>query len=213
MAVGFGRNYKEAGLRAKSSLLKNFNMVIADYTRQWKLLQADFMSLAQTPCKGTDLYRVSTAVLKLHESKRFPGGIIASLSIPWGPAKGDNDTGGYHLVWSRDLVETAEALIAAGNTASANQTLAYLMATQDKDGHWFQNMWLDGAQHWTGIQMDEVAFPILLADSLRRQHSLNGLNPWLMVKKAASYITRNGPVTQEDGWDRKWRISTVYSCR
>ena len=48
----------------------------------------------------------SAAVLRVHESKSFRGGVIASLSIPWGFNKGDDDLGGYHLVWPRDLVET-----------------------------------------------------------------------------------------------------------
>ena len=40
--------------------------------------------------------------------------IIASLSIPWGFSKGDDDLGGYHLVWPRDLVETAGGFLAVG---------------------------------------------------------------------------------------------------
>ena len=48
----------------------------------------------------------------MHEAKRFVGGTIASLSIPWGFSKGDNDIGGYHLVWARDLVEAAGGFLA-----------------------------------------------------------------------------------------------------
>ena len=51
-------------------------------------------------------------VLRTHEDKRVEGGVIASLSIPWGFSKGDNDLGGYHLIWPRDLVETAGAFLA-----------------------------------------------------------------------------------------------------
>jgi len=39
------------------------------------------------------------------------------MSIPWGETKGDSDLGGYHLVWTRDLVKSASALLAAGRTA------------------------------------------------------------------------------------------------
>ena len=97
------------------------------------------------------------------------GGIIASLSIPWGFNKGDEDLGGYHLVWPRDLVETAGALIAGKATVDALRVLRYLEATQEADGHWAQNLWLDGRPYWGGIQMDETAFPILLLDLLRRE--------------------------------------------
>jgi glucoamylase len=66
-----------------------------------------------------DLYRISTAVVCAHEAKSFLGGIIASLSIPWGFARGDNDLGGYHLVWPRGLVEAAGGLLAAGGHDNA----------------------------------------------------------------------------------------------
>src|SRR5690625_4092447 len=42
------------------------------------------------------------------------GAIVASMSIPWGATKGDKDIGGYHMVWSRDLVETSGGLLAMG---------------------------------------------------------------------------------------------------
>jgi GH15 family glucan-1,4-alpha-glucosidase len=61
-----------------------------------------------------DLAQKSLAVLRTHESKSAPGALIASLAIPWGFNQGDNDQGGYHLVWSRDMVETAGGLLAAG---------------------------------------------------------------------------------------------------
>ena len=41
------------------------------------------------------------------------------MSIPWGETKGDNDLGGYHLVWTRDLVQSATALLATGQTEHA----------------------------------------------------------------------------------------------
>jgi glucoamylase len=200
LALAFGRNAAEAGQRARRALMQDFDSVLNDYVNEWKETQAKFLDLEETN-NGTDLYRVSTAALKIHEAKRFPGGIIASLSIPWGYDKGDDDLGGYHLVWSRDLVEAAGALLAAGDAAGACQTLSFLMSTQEADGHWPQNMWLDGRPYWSGVQMDEAAFPILLADVLRRMNKLNGLNPWSMVRQAASFLVRNGPVTQQDRWE------------
>ena len=142
--------------------------------------------------------------MRSHESKDFLGGVIASLSIPWGFNKGDEDLGGYHLVWPRDLVETAFGLLAAGAEPDALRILRYLEVTQEPDGHWAQNMWLDGRPYWNGMQMDEAAFPILLVDMLRR-HSpfvLGDLQRWwTLVSRAAGYILRNGPVTQQDRWE------------
>ena len=142
--------------------------------------------------------------MRTHESKDFLGGIIASLSIPWGFNKGDEDLGGYHLVWPRDLVETAGALLAAGAPTDAVRVLRYLEATQEADGNWAQNMWLDGRPYWSGIQMDETAFPVLLLDLLRREapETLGNLQRWWpMVRKAVTFILRNGPVTQQDRWE------------
>jgi glucoamylase len=201
LALAFGRDAAEAGQRARASLLEDFDVVVERYQRGWEEYQAECVQLDQTRGGGFDLYRVSTAVLKTHESKGFRGGMVASLSVPWGFAKGDDDLGGYHLVWPRDLVESAGGLLAAGDTGSARQTLRYLMSTQEADGHWPQNMWIEGTPYWAGIQMDETAFPILLADALRRRKGLDRLDPWPMVRQAASFVVCNGPVTQQDRWE------------
>ncbi|HEX7406039.1 MAG TPA: glucan 1,4-alpha-glucosidase [Candidatus Binatia bacterium] len=201
LALAFGRNAAEAGQRARATLLEDFDVVVARYQRSWQEYQAQCLDLGQTGGSRFDTYRVSTAVLKTHEAKSFRGGMIASLSVPWGFAKGDEDLGGYHLAWPRDLVESAGGFLAAGDTGSARQTLRYLMSTQEADGYWPQNMWLDGTPYWPGIQMDETAFPILLADALRRMNGLGRLDPWPMVRRAASFLVCNGPVTQQDRWE------------
>jgi len=77
-------------------------------------------------------------------------------------------------------------------------------SNQEPDGHWAQNLWLDGRPYWGGVQMDETAFPILLLDLLRREASeeLAALHRWWpMVQRAAGFIVRNGPVTQQDRWE------------
>jgi glucoamylase len=116
----------------------------------------------------------SASVLRTHEAKHFPGGIIASLSIPWGFSKGDDDLGGYHLVWPRDLVEAAGGFLAVGAHEDALRLLRYLQVTQEGDGHWSQNMWLDGSPYWHGIQMDETALPILLVDLAAQEGASRG---------------------------------------
>lgn len=200
LALAFGANASEAGQRARAALLEDFDTSLATYVAGWQAFQARCLAL-ENDLPDASLYRVSTAVLKTHEEKRFPGGLIASLSIPWGNAKGDNDLGGYHVIWPRDLVEGAGALLAAGDVEDARATLLYLMCTQEADGHWPQNMWLDGTPYWTGIQLDETALPILLADALRRLKQLDDLDPWPMVLLAASYIAQNGPATGQDRWE------------
>jgi glucoamylase len=200
-ALGFGRTYHEAGQQARASLLCRFDDVAHRYANGWLIYQKGARSCLTDKKGGFDLYSVSTAVLKTHESKRFPGGLIASLSIPWGMAKGEGDLGGYHVVWPRDQVEAAGALLATDKSEAAGQTLFYLMCTQHADGHWPQNMWLDGKPYWPGLQTDETAFPILLADALRRRKALGGLYVWPMVRLAVQFLVRNGPVSPQDRWE------------
>ncbi|HET7205347.1 MAG TPA: glucan 1,4-alpha-glucosidase [Terriglobales bacterium] len=203
LAIGFGGIWSEAGQQALSSILDGFDCAQAEYLRHWKNWQSRLIALDSQP-RDRDLYRTSTAVLRTHESKSLLGGIIASLSIPWGFNKGDEDLGGYHLVWPRDLVETAGGLLAAGAVDDAFRVLRYLEVTQENDGHWAQNLWLDGRPYWGGLQLDETAFPVLLLDMLRREApvSLGDLTRWWpMVKRAAGFIMRNGPVTQQDRWE------------
>ncbi len=201
LALAFGRDEFEAGQRARNVFLQDFEKIKEKYLDEWKSVQSRFLSLYEPASKDIDLYRVSTAILKTHEAKRFPGGLIASLSIPWGLTRGDDDIGGYHIVWPRDLVESAGALLAAGDDWAARKTLLYLMSTQESDGHWPQNMWLDGRPYWGGIQMDETAFPILLAETLKDNNGLHDLDPWLMIRRAASFLVCNGPVTPQDRWE------------
>jgi glucoamylase len=203
LALGFGEIWAQAGQQVVSSLLAAYETTRKDYVFHWQHWQKTLRKLDEKP-REKDLYRASTAVLRAHESKDFLGGIIASLSIPWGFNKGDEDLGGYHLIWPRDLVENAGGLLAAGAHDDALRVLHYLEATQEADGHWAQNMWLDGRPYWNGSQMDETALPILLVDLLRRESPrCFGENNrwWPMVRKAANFIVVNGPVTQQDRWE------------
>jgi glucoamylase len=204
IAIGFGRTAAAAGHRAAASLRDGFDRAAADYRHGWEAWQRTLTRPPTVPAHGRDLFRVSASVLRIHESARFPGGIIASLSIPWGFSKGDGDLGGYHLVWPRDLVESAGGLLAAGAHHDVRRVLRYLAVTQEADGHWPQNMWLDGEPYWRGIQMDETGFPILLVDLARRWGALDPTQRatfWPMVRRAAGFLVANGPVTDQDRWE------------
>lgn len=204
LALAFGRNAAEAANHALASLFDGFDSARTAYVSQWEAWQGSLLPLERTGRRARDLYRISTAILRTHEAKRFPGGIIASLAVPWGFAKGDDDLGGYHLVWPRDLVEAAGGLLAAGAREDGRGVLDYLRVTQEADGHWPQNMWLDGTPYWGGVQIDETALPILLVDLARREKAVeaSGLGRlWPMVRRAAGFIVQNGPVTQQDRWE------------
>jgi glucoamylase len=204
LALGFAPTAMEAGQHALISLLENFDKTKAAYIAGWKGWQRTISSGTAPKGRRRSLYHLSAAVLQSHESKRVEGGVIASLSIPWGFSKGDNDLGGYHLAWPRDLVETAGGFLAAGARHAARRVLRYLEATQEPDGHWSQNMWLDGTPYWQGIQMDETALPILLVDLAARKGALDESERdafWPMVGRAAAFLARNGPVSPQDRWE------------
>jgi len=204
LALGFGPEPGEAARNAIASLHVGFEKAQRDYAAGWQESIESQSSLQTNGKGGHDLSRSSLAVLRTHEAKTARGAFIASLSIPWGASKGDADLGGYHLVWPRDMVETAGGLLAAGAHDDARRALFFLQKTQQPDGHWPQNMWVNGAPYWDGIQMDETAMPILLVDLARREKALDEAGVaefWPMVRKAAAYLVRNGPVSPQDRWE------------
>lgn len=203
LALGFGRSAPEAGFRVRASLQTPFEGTAEEYAAGWRSWQAGLRSLDRRT-NGHNTYRVSTSVLRAHESPTFPGGLIASLSIPWGASKGDDDLGGYHLVWPRDLVQTAGGFLACGAHAEARRVLRYLRAVQEPSGSWPQNCWLDGTPYWHGLQLDECAFPILLVEMAWRDGALSRPQVaefWPMVRDAAAFIVQNGPMTEQDRWE------------
>jgi glucoamylase len=209
-ALGFGTSPTEAAFRARASLQDDPAQLAEQYAAGWRAWQSGLRKLDR-PCRGHNSYRISTAVLRTHEAPAFRGGYIASLSIPWGAIKGDDDIGGYHLVWPRDLVETAGGMLAAGAMGEAMRVLNYLQATQEADGHWPQNNWLDGSAYWQGVQMDECAFPIILLDMALREGALTDADLpryWPMVRAAAAYLVQHGPVTGQDRWEENSGFST-----
>ena len=206
MALGFGPTAMEAGQHTLITLLEDFDETQSEYVRAWRAWHKRRERHSPSPISPRPLVAPSAAVLRMHESKRVEGGVIASLSIPWGFSKGDDDLGGYHLVWPRDLAEAGGGFIAAGAWQEARRVLRYLQVTQEADGHWSQNMWLDGTPYWHGIQMDETALPVLLVDLASRHGVLDSREPkefWPMVRRAAAFLVRNGPVSPQDRWEEE----------
>ncbi len=213
MGLAFGDGLHNATTALLESLAVPFEAHLQRYSDQWKRSCARILPLEGASGDGGDLYRGSYSLLLAHEDKTFPGAFIASLAIPWGEARDDRDRGGYHLVWTRDLVNTATGLVAAGNTGSPLRALIYLAVSQHADGGFSQNFWINGETYWRGIQLDEVAFPILLARRLSREGHLEGFDPYSMVMRAARYLVLHGPATQEERWEEAggYSPSTIAS--
>ena len=202
VALGLGSSKEAAATLAWSSLAQGFDDAWEKQCKHWIEWQKTYVvpkALSMLTPTEHQLLHDSVSVLKIHQDRTFPGAAIASLSIPWGVAS--QSQGGYHLVWSRDLVETAGALLAMNELNTTRDILCYLIATQQSDGHWLQNQWLGGKPFWNGIQLDETAFPILLVGALRKLGSLGNIAVHDMVRRALVFILREGPATDQDRWE------------
>ncbi|MGI8884865.1 MAG: glycoside hydrolase family 15 protein, partial [Pyrinomonadaceae bacterium] len=127
--------------------------------------------------------------------------------MPWGGGENanENNIGGYHLIWSRDLYQVATAFMALGDKAAAIRALDFLFKIQQKpDGSFPQNSYLDGKPFWGSLQLDEVAFPLILAYQLGRDDKATYENH---VKKAADFIVKNGPQTPQERWEEEGGFS------
>jgi glucoamylase len=200
LAIGIGEGHHTALQKTVSALHTPFEQHRERFIMQWHRV-ANPEWLAAKSCDGGKLMRASHNVLLAHEDKTFAGAFVASLSIPWGQAKGDDDLGGYHLVWTRDMVQTASALLACGRAETALRAMVYLACTQKPDGGFAQNFWVDGRPYWSGVQLDEVAFPIILAWRLWKAGSVGATLIFPFVERAAGFLVRHAPITNQERWE------------
>lgn len=201
LGIAMGNSMHNAVTRLFQSIYENFDDNRRKYIKEWEREFDNILPLEEYSMDGGRLYRSSYGVLMTHEDKTYEGAMIASLSIPWGEVAGDNDRGGYHLVWTRDLCNGSTAAIAAGITDIALRSLIYLSVSQAENGGFAQNFWIDGTPYWHGIQLDEAAFPIILAWRLKQENALHGFDPYTMVMDASRFILTNGPVTGQERWE------------
>jgi glucoamylase len=210
LTLGMGANSSVAAANAQASSRRGFRDAERAYDRGW---QGYLRTVSRPPSSlktgsERDLYTASVLTLAASEDKHHPGAFIASPSMPW--RFGNNDpayspSGTYHLVWPRDLYQIATGLLAAGDRAAANRSVDYMFGTQQlPDGHLPQNSNVDGKPYWTSVQLDETAFPIVLAQQLGRA------DVWPGVKKAADFLLNyradNGkasPYTQQERWEEQ----------
>jgi glucoamylase len=100
------------------------------------------------------------------------------------------------------LVQSATALLATGQIGTPLRALIWLAAIQLPDGRFPQNSWINGEAYWCGVQLDEIAAPILLAWRLRCEGvNLGRFDPRVMIFRAAGFLIRQGPVTTQDRWE------------
>jgi glucoamylase len=207
VAIGFAASGTEGGVpaqakaalhTARASLDTGFTAARADYDAGWARYLSTLDGPPTSAAAWTTEWNVSAMVLAGSEDKTYRGGFVAAPGRPWAWANELQDIAVYHAVWSRDLYQIATGLLAVGDDAAANRSLTYLWTVQQRDdGSFPQNSRLDGAPVFGGLQMDEVAFPIVLAYQLDR----TGPDDWAHVKKSADFLVKNGPATEQERWE------------
>ena len=215
LGLAFGNTLQSALTTLQLSLATPFEEHRKRYAVQWQRATDNLLDLAPQAGDEGDLYSASAQVLLAHEDKVYQGAMIASLAIPWGSKRGDQEgAGGYHLVWPRDMVQCALALLACGNSSTPLRSLVYLAMCQQADGGFAQNFWIDGTPFWMGVQLDEAAFPILLAYKLWKENALALFDPLPMVMAACGYLLKHGPVTGQERWEENsgYSPSTLAAC-
>ena len=209
LALGFGQTNggTSSTTAAESTLagtLGDTSNLLSTYVSQWNTFDN---GLAAPPAVGSTQtiqqarqqeYYLAVNTLKASQDKQT-NAIVAGLGTPWGDTNGDGDAGGYHLVWPRDMYEIASALIVAGDSADAKNALLWEFTKQQQsDGHFPQNSYVSGTPYWNGVQLDEQAFPILLAWKLGVTDNTNYTQH---IAPAANYIVEHGPWTGQERWE------------
>ena len=208
LSLGFGTTEDDAAQAADQALDRGFASALQAYAEGWH----DYLDgLAPVPASAGQWrteYDVSAMVIAASEDKTVRGGFIASPGRPWAWANELQHLPVYHAVWSRDLYQHATALIAMGDVAAAERALDHLWTVQQRpDGSFPQNARLDGEPVFGGLQMDEVALPIVLAWQLGR----TGPEDWARVRLSADFIVAEGPATEQERWENLggWSPNTI----
>jgi glucoamylase len=191
LALGFGGKQAAARSTARAALDRGFARAARRYADGWHRYLGSLKPRPRSARSFATTYDVSLMTLAAHEDKTFRGASVASPSMPWVWGQGLSEpSDAYHLVWSRDLYQITTALLAAGDKAGAMRASQYLFDRQQKpDGCFPQNSAVDGSPKWTNLQLDEVAFPIVLAWQLGRRDAAT----YAHVKRAVGCILANGP--------------------
>ena len=238
IVLGFGDSIGSAFETAQKTLNSDLSQTLSKFSSQWKNYQASIRDLGQASTDQGKLFRASVAVLKSFEDKTHEGAFVASPTVPWGEHQWDGTgggsslknskrprqkmTGGYHLVWPRDLYMMATTMMAIEDYGSAIASLNRLRAVQHtaNDGDWFfsfrqrskdgsfpQNFWVNGEVYWQGLQIDETAMPVILAYRLWQAGKIDLGQYWNMVQRAADFIVEFGPWSAQERWEESFGAS------
>jgi glucoamylase len=202
LVIGLGPDAGSAESAADSELsglAASPSGTLSSYTSQWQSWTAGLTTYGGI---GGQQYLTAAMALKASQDPST-GALVAGLGTPWGDATGAGNLG-YHRTWSRDAFNSATALMLAGDNADADSLAHFLLDRQQQsDGHFPQNSLVSGAPSWNGIQLDETAYPIILAWQLRSYDpALTGAGYYAShIRPAANYLVQHGPSTPMERWE------------
>ena len=197
LALGFGKSTDRAAGTAAAALHRGYRAAATAYRAGWHTYLAGLAATPRSARSWQTTYDVSAMVLAASEDKTFRGGFVAAPGRPWAWSNELQHLPVYHAVWSRDLYQIATALIAMGDRPAARRALNYLWTVQQRpDGSFPQNSRLDGEPVFGGLQMDEVAFPIVLNHQLGVRSG-----DWAHIRRSADFIVARGPRTDQERWE------------
>ena len=202
LVIGLGSSAGSAESAADSelsSLAASPNGTLSSYTSQWQSWTGGLNTYGGI---GGQQYLTAAMALKASQDPST-GALVAGLGTPWGDAAGASNLG-YHRTWARDAFNSATALMLAGDNADADSLAHFLFDHQQQsDGHFPQNSLVSGTPSWNGIQLDETAYPIILAWQLRSYDpALTGSSYYTNhIRPAANYLIQHGPSTPMERWE------------
>jgi glucoamylase len=186
LALGFGRTEAEALAAARGSLRDRFPDLSLAYEVGWHQYLAG-LARARLSTGLLEPYRIALMTLRASEDKTVRGATVASLA---GAAAG-------RLVRPRDLYAVGTAELAVGDRRAATRALDRMLALQRPDGTLPPAATVAGRVAARGLELDETAFPLLLAWQLGRD---DGATWRRFLRRAADAIVARGPATPRDRW-------------
>jgi glucoamylase len=77
----------------------------------------------------------------------------------------------------------------------------YLACTQRPDGSFAQNFWIDGTPYWTGFSWMRWRFRSCWRGGCGRLDGLGKFDVFPFVERAAAFLVRYAPITQQERWE------------
>jgi glucoamylase len=215
-ALGFGSTQADAVGSSEAALANGWSAAVDTFKQGWQAYDAGLNRppatlpgiAASRVAQLRDEYYTSANVLKAVEDKTFPGALVAAPASPWGQAISAGDPqntyfGSYREVFARDLYEIWTGLMADGDTATAKDATLFLFDRQQQpDGSMPRNSLVNGkvAPDSFGTQLDETAYPLLMADELHlTDHDLYEQH----IKPAANFVAAHGPSFGVERWEEQ----------